>query len=340
MPRKHAEAAQALLDAHVQFILNQLEGKSLQALIERELDAILDGAGKLTLGEAVTAQMVKDTVRHYAVELELGGGIPELVGDIARIVYEHKVHEHTRLVDLVSDRQFREMLDKVLEMKDLRRRLVHETTANPLYTALASDILFHGIRGYVMRGPVTRGIPGARSVMKLGQSVIKGAGLDDALEINLRKYIHRNIKATLKESERFLLSSVDDDRVRDFVLEIWDAVKTRRLSLFREYVTSRDVEEWFIVGYEYWRELRRSEYYSLLINAGIDAFFGKYGDTPLRELLDEVGLQRHMLLADAMRFAPPAIKALKKKKLLEPLVRRNLQDFYRSGVVERILSGG
>src|SRR5688572_25805997 len=181
-------------------------------------------------------------------------------------------------------------------MKDLRRRIIHETTDNPIYTALASDILLHGIRGYLMKGPVTRSIPGARSVMKLGKSVISRAGLDDSLEANLKRYIRKNIRATLKESERFLSSTVDDDRVRELVLEVWDTVKQRQLSGFRRYVTSNDVEEWFVVGYEYWRELRGGEYYSLLINAGIDAFFDKYGDTSLREILDEVGLTREMLL--------------------------------------------
>src|SRR5690242_3638303 len=98
--KKPLNIAEALLDAHVRFVLDQLEGKSLQSLIEREIDALLDGAEHLTLGGAVTPQMIKDTVRHYAVELELGGGIPELVGEVARVIYAHELHDHTRLVDL------------------------------------------------------------------------------------------------------------------------------------------------------------------------------------------------------------------------------------------------
>src|SRR5438105_4049569 len=102
--KKPLNVAEALLEAHVQFVLGQLDGKSLHSLIEREIDALLAGAEKLTLGEAVTPQMIKDTVQHYAVELELGGGIPELVGEVARAIYAHELHDETRLADLVSDR--------------------------------------------------------------------------------------------------------------------------------------------------------------------------------------------------------------------------------------------
>ncbi len=38
-----------------------------------------------------------------------------------------------------------------------------------------------------------------------------------------------------------------------------------------------------------------------------------------------------------MRFAPPVLAILKKKKLLEPVIRRNMEGFYQSAAVTRIL---
>jgi len=45
-----------------------------------------------------------------------------------------------------------------------------------------------------------------------------------------------------------------------------------------------------------------------------------------------------MVLADALRFAPPILNMLNEKNLIEPFIRRHLQDFYASEQVQAILS--
>src|SRR5581483_148248 len=100
-----------------------------------------------------------------------------------------------------------------------------------------------------------------------------------------------------------------------------------------------DLEDFFVIGYEYWHSLRKTEWYVTLIDAGVDGFFDRYGTISLGELLEEIGISRDMLVADAMRFAPQAIDGLARSGLLEGMIRRNLEAFYRSGAVEKIVSG-
>lgn len=338
MAKALSNKAHLLLDAHIQFVMDQLGGPALRGLVEREVHALLNQVGRVPLEEVVTRETIKDTVRTYAVELELGGGIPELVGDIARAIYAHEAHDNTTLQDLMPDEQFRDWLDKALEMRALREKLVRDAVSNPVYAALASDLLYHGIRGYLAENPLTRGVPGARSMMKLGKAMMaRTPGLEASLEEGLKKYIGRSIELTLKESERFLIQHFDDERLRELVLETWDRLKPEKAALFREYLGSLDVEEFFVTGYEYWRHLRKTAWFSELVNNGIDVFFDKYSATPLRELLDEVGIGEEVLVAEAMRFAPPVLEALKTKKLLEPIVRRNLEGFYASPTAAAIL---
>lgn len=83
---------------------------------------------------------------------------------------------------------------------------------------------------------------------------------------------------------------------------------------------------------------RTRQYYRTLIDAGIDAVFDRYGDSTLLDLLQDFGITRQLVLAEALRYAPPVLQMLKKKKLLEPVIRRNLQGFYRSGAVETALA--
>lgn len=325
-------AADILLEAQVHFIVGQLGGPALQDLIERELDAALAAAGKLTLNACVERRAVKDTARTYAAEVEFGAGIPELVGEVARALHAHEIHDRTTLADLVSDRRLRQTLDQLLEMRSMRTRLLHQAADSPLYSAFVSDLLYHGIKGYLAENPITRNIPGASSMMKLGKTVLSKATprLEGAIEESLKKYISRSVQTTAQRSLSFFLEHADDELLRDAALDFWKQLKRLPIGSWRADLGEREVEELFVSGYEFWRELRRSEYYNALIEAGIDVVFDRYGEVPLATLLEDFGITRELMLAEGMRYAPRALAALRKHKLLEKLVRRNLEPFYRS----------
>jgi hypothetical protein len=341
MAKQMNSQAEALLQAHIAHTIDRLSGKALHSLIESEIDHAFAMGEKITLNQAVTRDMIKDTVRVYAVELELSGAIPELVGDIARSLYANPVFETSTLNELLPDEMFSEFLDKALEMRELREWLVHEAVANPVYSALASDIVMEGVRDYAQQSAArAKKIPGAAQAARLGQSLLGAAlpAIEDTLEDNLRKYIRKSLQNILNRSEEFLLSHFDEDKIRELALDVWDLVKDRPITDFTQSVSGLDVEEFFVIGYEAWRELRLTPFYSAMINGGIDSFFEKYGDSSLRELLDEMGITREIAIRDAMRFAPPVLAMMKKKNLLEPIVRRNLEGFYQSAAVVKILS--
>lgn len=338
---KAKSTAEKLLDAHVRFMVEQITGDNLRTNIEEELDHALEAAEKISLNESVTRQQIKDTVRTYAVELDLHGAIPELTGDVARALYEHGIHDRTSFNDLMTDQQFIDILDQALAMKDLREKVIKRSIGNPLFAALASDVLYNGIKGYISDNPLTKNSKMAASALSIGKSLMSRAtpGLEQTIEDGVKRYIAGNIKSTQRQTEKFLRDRIDDDSLRDRAIEMWDENKDHKVSIFRDYISGRDVEEAFVTGYEFWRKLRRTEYYWTTIETGIDAFFDKYGETPLRTILDEVGVHREIIMDEAMRYAPPVIKMLKKKKLLEPRIRRQLEKFYLSDTAREILQG-
>lgn len=337
--RMHPQAKR-LLDAHVDYVMSQLHGPTLTALLEREVDELFADASRLTLDEAVTPAMIKATALSYAVEIELSGAIPELVGDIARTLYAHPVHGNTTLNDLLPDGLFEEFLDKVLEMRDLHEWIVHEAVANPVYSALATDIVVEGIRGYLHHGGSRmRSLPGMRQASALGSGLLRNAlpAIEETLEESLRAYLQKSLRDLLQGSEDFLLGLFDREQVRTLAIDAWDIVKDKRIADFQEGVSSLDIEELFVIGYEAWRYVRGTPLYTSMIEAGIDAFFDKYGASTLREIIDEMGVSREIALREANRFAPHVLGALHKKQLLEPLVRRHLAGFYASAAVTAIV---
>ncbi|MEO6699365.1 MAG: hypothetical protein ABIR53_06710 [Paraperlucidibaca sp.] len=332
----------ALYEAHVSHTITLLTGDGLLEHLSAELDADLVNAKKLKLTQVVSKAQILATARAYAIDMPMSGGIPELVGDIARVLHAHPIHDDTKLSDIVSDSQVREIVNKAVEMHELRDKLIHAVLANPLLVELSADLISRGIKGYLAQGnAAAKGIPGASVLMGLGKSVLSKAspGLEKSLDEGLQSYVRKSTAATLRTSEETLKAKLSDDLLRRIALDLWTDVKHWPASRFRQYVSAASLEEIVVIGYEFWRgELRQTPYYGVLLEVAIDSFFDKYSDATLQFLLDEVGVTRAMIFTELSRFAPPAIAALHKAKLLDGIVRRQLLPFYQSGRIEAVLA--
>lgn len=332
----------ALYEAHVAHSVELLTGDGLLEHLATELDADLANAKKLKLTQMVSKQQILATARAYAVEMPMAGGIPELVGDIARVLHAHPIHDDTKLSDIVSDSQVREIVNKAVEMQAMREKLIHAILGNPLLVELSADLISRGIKGYLAQGnAAAKNIPGASALMGLGKSVLSKASpsLEKSLDEGLQAYVRKSTAATLRTSEATLKAKLTDDTLRRVAMDVWADVKHWPASRFRQYVSAASLEEIFVIGYEFWRgELRHTPYYGALLEVAIDSFFDKYQDATLQFLLDEVGVTREMIFTEISRFAPPAIAALQKAKLLDGIVRRQLLPFYLSGRIEAVLA--
>lgn len=336
-----ASLAAALLDAHVAYVVDTLCGPGLESLIDSLLEVSLDHARHLTLEQAVTRDTIKATARTWAIELDLRGGIPELVGDTARALHGHPIHDATRLADLLPQDRFRDLLEYALALKSARHRLISGLIASPLYESFASNLLLNGIRDYLDHNPLTRSIPGARSALKLGRAVVNRAaaasGMDGAMEESLRRYIGRSIGKLSAASVQPLIDGEHDAALRDAALDSWGRISNTRLRELLADVSALDVEELFVTLYEWWKELRGTPWLGAMIDGGVDAVFDKYGAASLRELLDDLGITPPLMRAEALRFAPQVLAAMQARGLVEPLVRAGLKGFYDSGRVEQAL---
>lgn len=333
--------ADALLAAHVNFIVKDISSARLQAMIESRLDLLLSLAEKLQLNDVVTPDMIKTTAKRYACEVELSVAVPELAAAIGRASYLNPVHDHTRLSDLMPDRHLQEFIDKGLELRHVRDAILSEIVDNPQYSSLLADVLLQTIKQHFGRQIGAGDFLGMRQMMSFSINLMGKSTpqVSVMLEEAARDFIGQSVSAILHETQSLLQDATDSDILKNAVLDIWQQVRDRTTGSFRDMISTLDVEEFFVILYDYWRMLRRTKFYAAFIDSGIDAFFEKYGDVSLTDLLGEVGITRELMLADAMRFAPHVIKVLKRKKMLEMLVRHELEPFYRSGQLEQVVAG-
>lgn len=332
---KLSTKAEQLLSAQVAFIIDQISTDKLQPLVEENVRLALENAKKIKLGDVVTSESIKKTAIKYASDMEIGPGVPELVGDIAREIYHHKLFDDHTPGDIMTQKEYKEFLVKLAEMEEARKQIISELVSNPFYASLMSDLLYHGIQDYITANPLAKKIPGAQSMMKFGKSMVDKASPN--LEATLKKYVASNISATLKESERFLNKNLTNEKIIELGLDAWVDFKDLKISGFRRYITTTDIEEAYVAGFEYWKHLRTTDFYQACICAIIDFFFEKYKDTSLYDLLQDLYIKEDMLVDDAMTFAPMVIEYLKAQGMLQDVIRRNLLPFYESDVVAEIL---
>lgn len=332
---KLSAKAEQLLDAQVAFLVDQISADNLQPLVESNVRQALKDAKKITLGDVITAESIKKTAIKYASDMDIGPGVPELVGDVAREIYHHPIFDQHTPGDLMSQKEYKEFVTKLAEMEDVRSKLISEVVSNPFYASLMSDLLYNGIQDYITSNPLTKKIPGAQSMMKLGKSVMDKASPN--LEGAIKKYVASNIGATLRESERFLNKNLTNEKIVELGMDAWVDLKDLDISGFRKYITTTDIEEAYVVGFEYWKHLRTTGFYKACINAIIDFFYNKYRDTSLADLLQDLYIQDEMLVDDAMTFAPMVIEYLKHQGMLQDFLRRNLLPFFASEAVADIL---
>ena len=109
---------------------------------------------------------------------------------------------------------------------------------------------------------------------------------------------------------------------------IWEDNKAKPLSEYTKQVTPLDVEEFFVMIYEYWKELRQSSYIQDLILYGVKVFYDFYEDESLEGVFAAIGIKESDLQNEAVRFYPKVVVALDEHSVLEPIIHMVLKPFY------------
>lgn len=319
MSEEKQMVADRLLDGLVDYLLEKLSPAQLDGLIEQELDYVLNKASEYVLTDWVSAEQIRITAQKYAVEMDISGAIPELVGDMVEQFYDHAIQSQRTIADVVDEDVVMALLDKVLEIP-LSRQSVAWLGRNPVLLAVLAGGTQLGLKTLLHQG-----LPTALRDQLQKRLPARWLG---SLETRLQEWLLKRMEQLL--SDPYLYRDENLEELRELVLVAWQDFSQRPVAELRELVSSEDIQELFVIGFEYWRELRHTDYFNAMLESGVNAFFDKYGDTTLTELLDEVGVTRTMMLDDARRFLPPVMEKLRNEGLLEAWLRRHLEGFFRA----------
>lgn len=326
------DPTEALLEAHVAFEMAQWQSEPGAERMSRLIDTFWAWADRTRLEDVVLVDTVRQAGIRLALDMELPESLAGVIGGIADELIRLDTNRSTRVQDVVDQALFDDGVALFVELEELRARLIKRLLDSPVYTALASDVLYQGIKDYIFADSgAINSIPGVSKLIKGSSSAVSKRlpGLEAQVEKRVKSYIENNTAKTLARSEQYLLDSLDEKRIRAIADEIWAAVHDKPLSI-ADVVDSDELQKLVDYGLRIWRELRETEYVGTLVEEGVAQYFNQHGQKSLTDLMGHVGIDRALLETEAQTLAPEVVAGLAETGLLEQLVRDQLSPFYQS----------
>ncbi|TVT33520.1 hypothetical protein [Marinobacter vinifirmus] len=332
-----------LFEAHVKHEVAALKGAKLKKFLEQEVDELLGYAEKVPLGRLISPEQVMGVIKRIAVNMELDAGIPELAAEMAAEVLKAPVQADTTLGEILSREQASGFIEEALELRQQRERIISEIMAHPVYQELVSNVVYHGLVNYLYEDNlITRSVPGVGSVMKFGKKMANKAvpGLDETFERRIKAWLAESLPGLIVRSEQFLHRALTDDELRDSVMAAWVSLENQTIAELQDGLGEVELQEFVVLGYDFWLNFRKTAYFEGCARAVVERLFAKYGDRPVMDLLNDIGVTRDVIVTEIAELGLPIIDVLHKEGYVEALVRRRLGSFYKSAAAKKLLAEG
>lgn len=341
MTNSKTDLASALLEQHVKHELAALKGAKLSKFIGQEVQELFQYANTTTLNRLSSVDQVMGVIHRTVMTMELDAGIPELAAEMATEVINAPVQETTKLSDILSREQATGFLEEALELRQQRERIISGIMAHPVYQELVSSVVYAGLVNYLYEDNlITKSVPGVGSMMKFGKRMANKAvpGLDETMERRIKAWLSDSLPGLIVRSEQFLHKALTDDELRDSVMAAWVAVEDSTVADLHEGLGDVQLQEFVVLGYDFWLRFRTTPYFEGCARAVVEQLFVKYGDRPVIELLQDVGVTEEVVLTEVTASILPIIDVLREDGYLEALIRRRLSTFYKSAATRKLLT--
>lgn len=314
--------AQALLLEQTQFIKKQLSAEQHNIYIEKFIHYLYSHSDQILLKQFVQLDALQNVVQKYAFELNLGSDILEFIGGIAQRIHSLAIHSDIHLNDLLSDESFELWLSKILELDQLRQYIHTSLTHNPqvqqVSLQLANQILESNTPwlDHLRKLNIHTSGFGSKALSFIQDQ-------QQTLELKLEQQLAHIL---LKQLGHILM--LPSEELTDISLHLWDDIKQKTLQEIFSQFEAIDFEEFFILVYESWRQIRQGAYLQHIILDVVAGFYDHFAEYNLQELILAVGLKEQDLHQEALRFLPYTLQALQQHGLLDGIIKELISPFF------------
>lgn len=316
----------ALREAHTQHLLNQLQNEAhWLAMMEAASRSLTD----IPVGKLVNAASLTDVVDQWLAQVTAGQGLEPVIQEITLAVWKAAEKDDTPISALFSEQRFEDALEQVLTLQSLREKAIHAAMSHPLVSEMVSEMLYTGIKNFLLEENALAKLPGVSSVMKMGRKSVVGKAMG-GMEENIRSYLQKNIRVTLKTGEQWLNKQLTNTRIEQLARDGYQRIAPLKPATYLKQVPHSTVQEIVSQSVVISDESCQLEYTRQLVRVGIESAIAALSAMPLATLLENIQLPEekfHALFAPAMA---KGATVLVEQGALTPFIEWALDDFYQS----------
>ena len=323
--------AKKILDAHVEFELARWSGDARNEQLTEEVAEAFAWLGTVKLNQLFTSAEVVDWCTRYAQEVDLTDELLKMIGAAARSAYVVASKDETRLVDLVPQASYETVADAVIDMTELREEITKQITTSEVSSQLMSHVVYQGIKNYLQaENVIARKVPGASTLMKMGQSAINTAApkLEQAVDKQLTAFVNANIQDNIRESKRYMDKVLDKAVLSAVAGEVWDTNAQATVSELAGLVPVDAVDEVTDAARQAWLSVRGNEFLTAVLTRVVDDFLKQQGKRKVADVLADIGITETLATEVIIDVTGPVIDKAVADGYLEARIRARLEPFY------------
>ncbi|HEX4335291.1 MAG TPA: hypothetical protein VH062_05220 [Polyangiaceae bacterium] len=331
-----SDLADALLDAHVHHELERLSGTSLTDGIRDTVPELFRWLEQVRLGDVATRERIVSVIQSYVIELKVSGGITELAGEMSNLVFSSEATATTRIDEVVSPGAYGQFADKIAALEAVQRQLFLHVAHSSAFRTLAARLIVRMVADLVFRRVQDPENQWSVLASSLGEKLLPG--LEQRVGAALTHWVESNAERLTRDGGRHLFEVLDPAWVRQMADEIWDELAPKAVGDASLVFTPQDLEDFVVLGYEFWLEFRKTRYFKAVSTAVVNRLFDKYEDESVRAVISDMGVTADMIAHELGAFLPPILEHALSTGFLEERVRAHLEPFYRSPAVTALLA--
>ncbi|MET0387090.1 MAG: hypothetical protein ABW321_14075 [Polyangiales bacterium] len=330
-----------LLEAHVQHELARWRPEALANTLSAHVGALFVWFTQVKLDDIVSREQIMNVIERYVIQLRVSGGITELSGEMSRLVFSSRVMAETRVDQIVAPDSYDEFADKLVALEAVRRELIALVAQSATFAGINARMLARSLLALITPGlPLDRTAllePLAQLGERLGRRMLPP--IERRTAELLGAYLDEHRDTITRAIERHLLSVLSPERIRSLLDEVWGAVAPMRLSEAFALMGEQDIEDFVVLVYEFWQRYRKTDFFRRIAGEMTDYFFRKYGQETVSSLIEDMGVDEHMVSDELTGFLRPVFERAATSGALERFLRAQLASFYRSPAALAALAG-
>ncbi len=323
----------ALRDAHKAHLSQQLQNpEHWQGLMAQASNLLTD----IPLGNLVDQDSLVEVVNQWLLEALSARGLQDVINDVSLAVWQAAEQDDATIGELLREEHFETILEQVLKLQSLRERAIHSAMNHPLVSEMVSEMLYTGIKNFLLEENALAKLPGVSSMMKMGRKSVVGKAMG-GMEESIRTYLQKNIRVTLKTGEQWLNKQLTNERIQQLARDGYLRVAPLKPANYMKMVPDGAVTEVVAQSCAITDESARLAYTRRLVSVGIQAAVTSLMDKPLKSVLEGMQISEERIREIATPALARGASILVEQGVLEPFIEWVLDDFYQSEACKKIL---